>query len=119
MALSAAAIIVGGNAIRAALVGMQLHTDNPGVGGSANKSSASPVTPVWGTLDSSGNFGLAAPVAFSGCADNGPITYVSLWSSLTLSSATWYGNFALSGDLTADSNGDYTVEALNLEGIAG
>jgi hypothetical protein len=119
MALSPAAIVVGGNAIRAALAAMQLHSGDPGTGGSANRSSAPPLAPAWSTVDSNGGFGLSVPVAFTGCAVNGPITFVSLWSGLNLTTATWYGNFPLSGDLTADSNGDYTVETFNLSGVAG
>lgn len=117
MSLSPAALVVGGNAIRAVLKGMQLHSGNPGTGGSANKTTAAPVAPVWTAVDANGNFGLSAPVAFAGGAPNGPVTYVSLWSSLDLTTATWYGNYALSGDQTADSNGAYTVETFVLEAV--
>lgn len=117
MSFSNSAMLVGGNAIRAALGGMQLHADNPGVGGAANNSSAGMQVPTWSTVTGSGNFGLAAPVAFTGGTANGPCTYVSLWSNAT-GSGTWYGNFALSGDLTFDSNGDYTVETLDLTGYS-
>lgn len=117
MALSPAALVVGATALRSALVGMQLHSGNPGTGGSSNKTSAAPLAPVWTAVDASGNFALAAPVAFTGGAANGTVTYASLWSSLDLTTATWYGNYALSGDLTADSNGAYTVETFVLEAV--
>jgi hypothetical protein len=41
---------------------------------------------------------------------------VSLWSAIT--AGTWYGNFALTGDQTANAAGEYTVTALNLNGSA-
>lgn len=115
MPLSNAAMTVGANAIRTALGGMQLHTANPGAGGFAFKSSAPMVVPSWSVVTGDGDFGLAAPVAFTGATPNGPITWVSLWSN-TSGSGTWYGNFPLSGDLTADVSGNYTVSALPLNG---
>lgn len=117
MPLSPAALVVGANAIRSAMVALQLHSGNPGTGGAANKTSASPVAPTWSTVDSGGNWGLQAPVPFSGVAPNGAVTYVSVWSNLNLSTATWYGNYALSGDLTADANGAYTIETFPFEGV--
>lgn len=112
---SDAALKLGANAIRSALGGAQLHTGNPGDGGAANKSSAAMVVPAWTVVSGTGNWGLAAPMAFAGATPNGPITWVSLWST-TGPGAIWYGNFQLSGDLTADSEGNYTVNSLNLSG---
>jgi hypothetical protein len=117
MPLSNAAMTVGANAIRAALGGVQLHTGNPGDGGAANKSNAPMVAPSWTVVTGDGDFGLAAPVNFTGATPNGPITWVSLWSN-TSGSGTWYGNFPLSGDLTADANGNYTLTALPLNGAS-
>jgi hypothetical protein len=71
--------------------------------------------PAWTVVSGDGDFGLAASVAFSGCTPNGPILYCSLWSN-TSGSGIWYGNFLLSGDLTADASGNYTVEALAING---
>ncbi|MFV8173803.1 hypothetical protein [Mycolicibacterium peregrinum] len=112
---SDAAMALGANAIRSALGGAQLHTANPGAGGAASKSSAAMVVPSWTVVSGPGNFGLATPMAFSGATPNGPITWVSLWSS-TGPGAIWYGNYQLSGDLTADSSGNYTVNELDLTG---
>lgn len=113
--LSDAAMTVGANAIRTALGGAQLHTDDPGTGGAANKSSAPMVAPSWTVVSGSGDFGLAAPIAFTGASPNGAIKWVSLWSNTT-GSGVWYGNFQLTGDLTADSAGNYTVDSLTLTG---
>lgn len=117
MPLSNAVMTVGANAIRSAIGGMQLHIGNPGDGGAANKSSAPMVAPSWTVVTADGDFSLTAPASFTGATPNGPITYVSLWST-TSAGGIWYGNFALSGDLTADANGNYTVETLNLNGSA-
>jgi hypothetical protein len=115
MPFSNAAMIVGANAIRSACGGMQLHTGNPGAGGAANKSSAPMQVPAWTVVSGDGDWGLAAPVAFTGCTPNGAITYLSLWSNIS-GSGVWYGNFALTGDLTADVSGDYTLDAAVING---
>lgn len=115
MPFSDAAMAVGANAIRTACAGMQLHTGNPGVGGAANKSAAPMQVPSWTVVTADGDFGLASALTFSGATPNGAITYVSLWSN-TSGSGIWYGNFPLSGDLTADSAGGYTVEELTING---
>lgn len=115
MALSDAAMLVGANAIRTALGGAQLHTGNPGTGGAANKSSAAMVVPVWTTPTADGDFGLDADMVFAGGTANGNCTYVSLWSNTT-GSGIWYGNFALSGDLTFDATGGYTITELSING---
>src|SRR6516165_7921 len=114
MPFSNAAMVVGANAIRSYIGWMQLHTGDPGSGGAANKSSAPIQSVSWTVVTGDGDFGLAADVVFSGCTPSGPITYYSLWSAR--SGGVWCGNVQLSGDLTADSSGNYTVEALSVNG---
>ena len=108
--LSNAAMVVAANAIRTALRYGQLHTDDPGEGGAANKSTAAMVAPSWTTAVADGDFGLATDMLFTGGTPNGPTKYISFWSSNT-AGATWYGNFALTGDLTFDNSGSYTVRS--------
>ncbi|TDO18126.1 hypothetical protein EV580_1308 [Mycobacterium sp. BK086] len=115
MPFSNAAMVVGTNAIRSACGGMRLHTDNPGDGAAANRSSAPMQVPTWTVVTGDGDYGLAAPVNFTGCAPNGDIKWVSLWTN-TSPGAVWMGNFLLSGDLTADADGNYTVSALAVDG---
>lgn len=118
MSLSDAAMVVAATALRNALGGMQLHTiSNPGVGGAAGKSSAAMAVPVWTTPTADGDFELATELVFAGAAPNGPILSVSLWSN-TSGLGVWYGNFVLTGDLTADSAGNYTLESFTLNGSA-
>lgn len=116
MALNNAAMVVGANAIRAAITHMQLHSGDPGAAGTANVTSAARQPVTWGAATGPGTFGLSAAVAFTGVAANGAATYVSLWSAVT--GGTWYGNFVLTGDQTANAAGEYTVTALNLTGSA-
>jgi hypothetical protein len=113
--LSAAALVIGANAIRSALGGAQLHTADPGTGGASNKSSAAMLAPSWTVVNGSGGWNLATPLAFVGGAANGPVTWVSLWSNTT-GLGVWYGNFQLTGDLTFDSTGAYTVASLPITG---
>lgn len=114
---SDAYLAILGGAGRAAIKGLQLHTDNPGVGGAASKSNAAMQTPVWTVVDAAGGFDLAAPVQFSGGTANGPVPYLSAWTAAD-GTGTWLGNFPLTGDLTFDSNGQLTLEAFPITGAA-
>lgn len=116
MPFSNALMTVGANAIRSAIKGFQLHTDNPGSGGAANKSSAPPLAPSFSTVSNDGDFSLANELTFTGAEPNGPIKYLSAWSSTNIASAIWYGNFKLTGDLTADANGHYRLEGFQADG---
>jgi len=117
MALNNAAMVVAANALQGVLVGMQLHSGDPGAAGTSNTTSAGRQAISWAAPTGAGSFGLASSVAFSGVAANGACTYISLWSTST-TGGTWYGNFQLSGDQTANAAGQYTVTALNLTGSA-
>jgi Zn-dependent oligopeptidase len=116
MALNNPAMVVAANALRAAMTHMQLHSGDPGAAGTANVTSAARQPVTWSAATADGDFGLSASVNFTGVAANGATTYVSLWSAIT--AGTWYGNFALTGDQTANAAGEYTVTALNLNGSA-
>lgn len=108
---------IGANAMRSAVHGFQAHTDDPGVGGAANKSSAAMVAPVFTVVDANGGWDLAAPAPFTGGTPNGPVKFVSQWTS-TDGTGSWCGNFQLTGDLTFDSNGAYTLESLPVVGTS-
>jgi hypothetical protein len=115
MPLNNAAMLVGANAIRAAITHLQLHSGDPGSAGTSNVTSAARQPVSWSSVTNDGDFGLSASVAFTGVAANGATTYVSAWSALT--GGTWYGSFQLFGTLTADASGNYTLTALNLNGV--
>ncbi|ANW64021.1 hypothetical protein BCA37_10810 [Mycobacterium sp. djl-10] len=110
-------MVVTANALRTALGGFQLHSANPGAGGAANKSSAGMKAPAWTVVTGNGDFGLAAPITFTGCAPNGAITWISVWSN-TSGSGVWYGNFQLTEDLTADSSGNYVLQTFPIDGMS-
>ena len=115
MGFSPAAMIVGANAIRTAVVKMKLHSADPGNGGTANATTAGVQTFAWAAATSDGDFDISAPVNFSGGASNGAVTYCSVWDS---AGTTWYGNFLLTGDATFNSAGEYVVTALPQNGSA-
>lgn len=116
MPFSAAAIVVASNAIRTAIKGIQLHGGNPGEGGVANKRASTAKQPNWSTVAADGSFNLASPLQFTGAGANAAVTWLSLWSSTNIGGATWYGNVELTGDKTADSGGNYTLQSLTVNG---
>lgn len=116
MPLNNPAMVLAANALRSAITHMQLHSGDPGAAGTSNTTTAARQPVTWSAAAADGDFGLSAAVNFTGVAANGATTYVSLWSALT--AGTWYGNFALTGDATANSAGEYTVTALTLNGSA-
>lgn len=103
--------------MRSAIQGIQLHVADPGVGGAANKSSAPMVVPVFTVVDANGGWDLASTMVFSGGTPNGTVRYGSAWTA-TDGTGSWCGNFALTGDLTFDSNGGYTLESLPVTGTS-
>jgi len=114
MALNSAALDVAADALASALTYAQLHSGDPGGSGTSNVTSASRVAVSW-TSDG-GDLSLASPLEFTGGASNGAVAYVSLWSAST--SGTFYGAFALSGDANFNSDGEYTVTAIDIDGSA-
>jgi hypothetical protein len=109
-------MIVAANALRSAITHIQLHSGDPGASGTSNVTTAARQPVTWSAATADGDFGLASALNFTGVAASGATTYVSAWSALT--AGTWYGNFALTGDATANAAGEYTVTALNLNGSA-
>lgn len=112
-----AMMVISANAQRAAATHMQLHSGDPGVAGTSNVTSAARQPVSWSAATNDGDYGLSAPVNFTGVAANGAATYVSFWSQLA-AGGTWYGNFPLTGDATANAAGEYTVNSVNLNGSA-
>lgn len=115
MALNNAAMVVAADALRGALGKMRLHSGDPGAAGTSNETTATAQSVSWSAATNDGDFGLSATINFTGVAANGACQYVSLWNS---ANTTWYGNFQLSGDQTANAAGEYSVTALNLNGSA-
>lgn len=113
MPLNNAAMVLGANGIRAGITKMKLHSGDPGSDGTANNTTAAAQTITWSAATDDGDFGLASAVNFTGGEANGDVTHLSLWNTgLTQN----YGNFPLAGDAAFNSEGEYTVTDLDLDG---
>lgn len=107
MALSDAALVLGANAIDAAITHMQLHSGARGAAGTTNAVGSR--VAVNGTVDADGDISYTN-VAFTGLSANQAVAEVSYWSAST--GGTYYGGAALTGDTTANSAGEYTITSL-------
>ena len=107
MALNDAALVIGANAIDAAITHFSLHTTGA-VTSSTNESTAARVA-VNGAVDADGDITWTGPYNFTGGAANGPVVRVGYWSALT--SGTYYGGFLLTGDQVFNAAGEYTVNS--------
>ena len=116
MALNNPAMVVAANALRSAITHIQTHSADPGAAGTTSPTTAARQAVTWSAATADGDFGLSATLNFTGIAANGGVTYVSLWSALTV--GTWYGNYATTGDATANAAGEWSLTALNLNGSA-
>ncbi len=107
MALNDAALIIGANAIKAAITHVSLHTT--GVVTSSTSESTAARRPVTWATDADGDL-TVSNVAFTGGAANGPVVRVGYWSALT--GGTYYGGSLLSGDQAFNAAGEYTVTSI-------
>ena len=102
------ALILAATAVRNATTHVQLHSGAPGAAGTSNVTTAAR-QPAAGTVDADGDISWG-PLNFTGVAANGAATYVTYWSALT--GGTCYGQAQLTGDLTANAAGEYTVTSI-------
>ncbi len=109
MPLNTAGKVLAANGIAAAVTHMSLHTANPG--GTGANASAAARKPITLTVDGSGNLSVSN-VAFTGGAASGACTHVGFWSAIT--AGTNYGDDSLTGDLTFNAAGEYTVSSATL-----
>lgn len=116
--LNDAALIVASTALKSALMYAQLHHDDAGIYGSANKSSAPRRPVVWGTVTGPGDFALHSPINFTGGEPDTPVYSLTLWSDAP-TGGTYYGQFPIKkGARTFSSSGEFTVSVLELDGSA-
>lgn len=111
MALNVAALNVEANALAGAALYLALHTADPGTSGTSPAASAR-VAAGWGAA-SNGAI-TTTNKNFTGGAANGAATWVGLWSAAT--AGTFYGGFALTGDTTFNSAGEFTLTSLTITG---
>lgn len=92
---------------------LSLHSADPGTTG-INETTAARVAVSW-TVDADGDL-TSGSKAFTGGASNGAVTHVGLWSANT--GGTFRGSFALTGDTTFNSAGEYTVTQVTINGTS-
>jgi len=114
MPKSNANLQAGATAMRALETHAQLHTGAPGAAGTSNVSSASRVAVTWSSVSGSGNYELAAPLAFTGGTPNGACTHISFWNQS--SGGAFQGSYVLDGDATFNAAGEYTVNPGTIAG---
>lgn len=107
MALNDAALVVGANAIDAAITHFQLHSGARGAAGTTNQIGTR--VAVNGTVDGDGDITWTS-TAFTGLTANQAVAEVSYWSAAT--AGTYYGGATLTGDTTANAAGAYTVTSV-------
>lgn len=112
--LTDAAIVIGSNAIDAAITHAQANSGtNPGAAGTTGGLGAR--VAVNGTVDADGDITWAS-IPFTGLPANQPVQSVTFWSSAGTGSpatgGTYLGVIVLTGDATANSAGEFT--AVNL-----
>jgi hypothetical protein len=115
MPLLDATLHIGVQAMQDAMTFFGLATADPGATG-ANPTTHARVAAGWGT-PANGDFGpLTLPKLFTGGAANGPVLYVTFWSAAT--AGTFRGSYALTGDTTSNSAGEYTLTAGAIAGTS-
>lgn len=107
MALNDAAVVVGSNAVDAAITHFQLYSAATNSAGTTNAVGSR--VAVNGTVDADGDITWTS-VAFTGLTANQAVHSVGYWSAS--SSGTFYGSTVLTGDATANSAGEYTVTSV-------
>ena len=108
MALNTSGIQVGAAAIAADINKISLHTGDPGAAGANNKTTAADKTV---TCTATGGVVTVPSTAFTGGAANGPATHVGLWNG-----TNYRGSYPLTGDLTFNAAGEYTVTSVTITG---
>lgn len=106
--LNDAALVTGANAIKAEITHMQLHSTN--VGGAWDTGAVGARVAVTGTVDADGDI-TWSNVAFTGLTANQAIGGVSYWTAST-GGANRGGSAIASGDVTANSAGEYTLTSV-------
>lgn len=111
MALNAAALDVGGEAIATALAWAQFHSAAPGSAGTSNVIAGGRVAINMDSTD--GNLSLAAPVTKTGLTAGATVSHVSFWSASA--GGNHYGDAPrTTGDAAVNSSGEYTLDSISI-----
>lgn len=114
MAFNDALLNAGVGAMQSAAPFLAIHTAVPDATGS-NQSAAARVAAAWPAA-ANGDFGTLTNKAFTGGAASGAATHLGFWSAST--AGTFYGWYALTGDQTFNSAGEYTLVSFTAPGTA-
>lgn len=110
MALTDATLNLLGTSLAALCTHAALHTADPGTTGTSPSAAAR--QPIAFNVDADGDLTLTVTENFTGGASSGPCTHVGLWSAIT--SGTFRGGFALTGDQTFNAAGEYNVTGITI-----
>jgi len=111
MALSAALLDIGGDAMASAIKFAQFHTGAPGAAGTNNVIAGGRFAVVMESTN--GNLNLVGPINGTGLTAGATVAYVSLWP--TASAGTPYGDAQrTTGDTTVNASGEYTITSLSI-----
>lgn len=113
MPLNDAALVVAANAINTSITHMQLHSAAPNAAYTTNVIGTR--VAVTGSVDADGDITWST-ISFAGLPASGPVTHISYWSAST--GGTNYGGRDLTGDLSANASGNYTVSSVVENGTA-
>jgi len=113
MAVNAALLNIGANAMATSAPYLSLHSATPNSSGS-NETSAARVAASWPSA--SAGVLTVSNKSFTGGAASGAVTHVGFWSAS--SAGTFYGYVPLTGDATFNASGEYTVTSVTLTGSA-
>jgi hypothetical protein len=109
MAFNDALLSVGATAMQAAATHASIHTALPDGTGSNESTAGREVIP-WDAVGGSGDMVVTTDIVFTGGAPSGPATYIGFWDGVG-PGGTWYGFFALTGDLAFNAAGELTIAA--------
>jgi hypothetical protein len=110
--LNSAGLQLGAAGIASGITFIQLHSSAPG-GSGQNECSSSRHSV---TCTASAGVVTIPETAFTDLSGGETVKYLGYWSAVT--SGTFYGYNALSGDQAANAKGSYTVEASTITGAA-
>lgn len=106
MTASAAALVTAGTALNDKHKFIQLHSDTPGAAG-ANNIIGGARKPLTMTVGAGGTLTLSGTISYTGLTPNGAVKFVTIWDLET--GGVLQGTYALIGDSTANSAGEYQI----------
>ena len=114
MSLNDAAMQAAATYLQSILTHMEIYSDDPGEAGLLNTTAAARESIVWTAPVLDGDFDLANVILFTGLTPGQDCRYIGLWDAVA--GGIFYGSFLLTGDTTANANGEYPVHTLPLNG---